>query len=215
MSLGREENRGLSDPLKRNHKKSVVREYAEAFAIAILLALFIRTFVVQAFKIPSGSMIPTLEIGDHILVCKFLYGIKIPVVNHWLVRFSDPKRGDIIVFREPKNRDKDYIKRVIGLPGDRIEIQKQKVIINGEVFSDPYGNYIEGAFRHPIKKFGPVVVPEKSLFVLGDNRDRSSDSRAWGFVPYSLVKGKAFIIYYSKDGVFYNVRWGRIGKVLH
>ena len=201
--------------MKTKHKKSVIREYAEAFAIAILLALFIRTFVVQAFKIPSGSMIPTLEIGDHILVCKFLYGIKIPVVNHWLIRFSDPKRGDIIVFREPKNQDKDYIKRVIGLPGDRIEIQKQKVIINGEVFSDPYGHYIQGAYGHPIKKFGPVVVPEESFFVLGDNRDRSSDSRAWGFVPYPLIKGKAFIIYYSKDGEFYNVRWGRIGKVLH
>jgi len=205
----------LKDQLEDKQKKSVFREYAEAFAIAILLALFIRTFVVQAFKIPSGSMIPTLEIGDHILVSKFLYGIKFPVINNWLIRFSEPKRGDIIVFREPKNQDKDYIKRVIGLPGDRIEIRKNKVFINGELFSDPYGHYIEGAYRHPFNHFGPVVVPEESLFVLGDNRDRSSDSRAWGFVPYHLIKGKAFIIYYSKDGKFYNVRWNRLGKMLH
>ena len=205
--------------LREKRKKSVFQEYAEAFAIAILLALFIRTFIVQAFKIPSGSMIPTLEIGDHILVNKIQYGIKIPMINHWLVRFFDAKREDIIVFREPRSQDKDYIKRVIGLPGETIEIRNRKLLIDGEPFEDSHGHYIEGAFHHLSNHFGPVTVPEDHLFVLGDNRDRSSDSRSWGFVPYSLVKGKAFIIYYSKyDPTWYKiykVRWNRVGKLLH
>ena len=186
---------------KKTKKKGVFREYAEAAAIAIILALFIRTFVVQAFKIPSGSMEPTLLVGDHILVNKFLYGVKIPFVNATLIPISKPKRGDVIVFIYPVDTSKDFIKRVIGLPGDTIEIIGQKIHINGEEYQDEkgfYSNQGKGSGRYLGKaNFAPVTVPEGHLFVMGDNRNHSYDSRFWGFVPLSSVKGKAFIIYWS------------------
>ena len=182
-------------------KKSVFREYAEAAIIAILLALFIRTFVVQAFKIPSGSMKPTLLVGDHILVNKFLYGIKIPFTDKTLIPISEPKRGDVIVFIYPVDPEKDFIKRVIGLPGDKVEISGEKVFINGKQYDDEHGFYSKiGVSTAQIGKgshFGPVIVPKDHLFVMGDNRNHSYDSRFWGFVPLSSVKGKAFIIYWS------------------
>lgn len=182
-------------------KKSVVREYAEAAVIAVILALLIRTFVVQAFKIPSGSMEPTLLVGDHILVNKFLYGVKIPFIRNTIIPISKPQRGDVIVFIYPHDTSKDYIKRVIGLPGDRIEIFDQKININGTLYDDKHGVYSEarnGASPNIVKKrYRPVIVPENHLFVMGDNRDHSSDSRVWGFVPLKSVKGKAFIIYWS------------------
>ena len=187
---------------KKVKKKSVFREYAEAAVIAILLALFIRTFVVQAFKIPSGSMEPTLLVGDHILVNKFVYGVKIPLINKTIIPIGTPKRGDVIVFIYPVDTSKDFIKRVIGLPGDRIEIVDKTVFINGEPYKDEHGYYSGTNSKLPgpsIRRppFGPETVPENSLLVLGDNRDHSSDSRVWGFVPLSSVKGKAFIIYWS------------------
>lgn len=185
---------------KKTKKKGVFREYAEAAAIAIILALFIRTFVVQAFKIPSGSMEPTLLVGDHILVNKFLYGVKIPFVNATLIPISKPKRGDVIVFIYPVDTSKDFIKRVIGLPGDTIEIIGQKIHINGEEYQDEkgfYSNQGKGSGRYGKANFAPVTVPEGHLFVMGDNRNHSYDSRFWGFVPLSSVKGKAFIIYWS------------------
>ncbi len=182
-------------------KKGVFREYAEAAVIAILLALFIRTFVVQAFKIPSGSMKPTLLVGDHILVNKFLYGIKIPFTNKTLIPISEPERGDIIVFIYPVDPEKDFIKRVIGLPGDTVEISGEKVLINGKPYDDEHGFYSKmGSASAQVGKgshFGPVTVPKDRLFVMGDNRNHSYDSRFWGFVPLSSVKGKAFIIYWS------------------
>ena len=182
-------------------KKGVFREYAEAAIIAILLALFIRTFVVQAFKIPSGSMKPTLLVGDHILVNKFLYGIKIPFTNKTLIPVSEPKRGDVIVFIYPVDPEKDFIKRVIGLPGDTVEISGEKVLINGKPYHDEHGFYSKiGSAAAQMGKaghFGPVMVPKDHLFVMGDNRNHSYDSRFWGFVPLSSVKGKAFIIYWS------------------
>ena len=185
----------------RIKKKSVVREYAEAAVIAVILALLIRTFVVQAFKIPSGSMEPTLLVGDHILVNKFLYGVKIPFIRNTIIPISKPQRGDVIVFIYPHDTSKDYIKRVIGLPGDRIEIFDQKININGTLYVDKHGVYSEarnGASPNIVKKrYRPVIVPENHLFVMGDNRDHSSDSRVWGFVPLKSVKGKAFIIYWS------------------
>ncbi len=177
-------------------KKSTIREYAEAAAIAILLALFIRAFVVQAFKIPSGSMEPTLLVGDHILVNKFLYGVKIPYLQSTLIPISDPKRGDIIVFIYPEDKSKDFIKRVIGIPGDKIQIQGRQIFINGQLFDDQHGYYDKEA-GNPDRSFGPVVVPKGDYFVMGDNRDHSLDSRFWGFVPSTAVKGKAFIIYWS------------------
>lgn len=175
-------------------KKTLLREYLEAAAVAVLLALFIRTFVVQAFKIPSGSMEPTLLIGDHILVNKFLYGVKIPFTRKTLIPVSEPKREDVVVFIYPVDTTKDFIKRVIALPGETLEISDSKIYINGSLYQDRYGCYENhGGSYH----FGPVTVPEKQFFVMGDNRDHSYDSRFWGFVPIKDVKGKAFIIYWS------------------
>jgi len=186
----------VEEKAEKIRKKSAIREYAEAAAIAILLALFIRAFVVQAFKIPSGSMEPTLLVGDHILVNKFLYGIKIPYFQSTLIPISEPERGDIIVFIYPEDKKKDFIKRVIGLPGDRIELQGRQIFVNGQPFDDPYGYYDEKA-GNSNRAFGPVVVPKDHYFVMGDNRDHSLDSRFWGFVSSTAVKGKAFIIYWS------------------
>jgi len=186
----------LEERPEKIRKKSTLREYAEAAAIAILLALFIRAFVVQAFKIPSGSMEPTLLVGDHILVNKFLYGIKIPYLQSTLIPISIPERGDIIVFIYPEDKSKDFIKRVIGTPGDKIQIQGRQILVNGGPFDDRYGYYDEKAGSLN-RSFGPVVVPKDHFFVMGDNRDHSLDSRFWGFVPSTAVKGKAFIIYWS------------------
>lgn len=186
------------EPIK---KKSVFREYAEAAAIAILLALIIRTFVVQAFKIPSGSMEPTLLVGDHILVNKFIYGVKIPFARKTIIPVSKPKRNDVIVFIYPVDTSKDFIKRVIGLPGDKVEILGHKVLINGKTFDDKHGYFTpderNASHQDNVSKIGPISVPEGQYFVMGDNRDHSYDSRFWGFVPSKSIKGKAFIIYWS------------------
>ena len=200
-------------------KKSLVREYIEAFAIAILLALFIRTFIVQAFKIPSGSMKPTLLVGDHLLVNKFIYGIKIPYIDKIIIPAKKPKRGDIIVFKWPKDENKDFIKRVIGIEGDVIEIIDDRLYINNEeIVSTYYGEFNDEDYPRVIEEFeesigdvkhhildqekryenkGPYKVPENSVFVMGDNRDNSEDSRYWGFVTLNKIKGKALIIYWS------------------
>ena len=186
----------MEQKAERIKKKSTLREYAEAAAIAILLALFIRAFVVQAFKIPSGSMEPTLLIGDHILVNKFIYGVKLPYLQTTVIPISNPERGDIIVFIYPQDQSKDFIKRVIGTPGDRVEMQDKQILVNGQPLDDTYGYYDERA-GNPGRSFGPIVVPKDNYFVMGDNRDHSMDSRFWGFVPSEAVKGKAFIIYWS------------------
>ena len=199
-------------PETKPKRKGVIREYAEAIVIAVVLALFIRTFVVQAFKIPSGSMKPTLLVGDHILVNKFLYGIKIPFTDNYLISLSRPKRGDVIVFKYPLDTKKDYIKRVVGLPGDRIEFSNKELIINGQVVDDPHAKY---SLHGNLRKFGPVAVPDDHLFVMGDNRDESSDSRVWGFVPISYLKGKAFLIYWSWDSRKFGLRWSRLGDIVH
>lgn len=182
-------------------KKSTLREYTEAAAIAVLLALFIRTFVVQAFKIPSGSMEPTLLVGDHILVNKFIYGIKLPWIRKEIIPVSDPDRGDVVVFIYPVDPSKDFIKRVIGVPGDTVEIIDEKLYINGKRYRDEHGAYTprtRGSDNPGSKyNFGPVTVPDGHYFVMGDNRDHSYDSRFWGFVPESSIKGEAFMIYWS------------------
>jgi len=199
-------------------KKNIFREYAEAILIAVILALFIRTFVVQAFKIPSGSMQPTLLIGDHILVNKFIYGIKIPFLNVTLIPVKDPERGDIIVFKFPEDPKKDFIKRVVGLPGDTVEVRDKRIYINDEPMEDPYGTYMDPHFiplgARPRDNMNPVTVPPDSFFVMGDNRDHSYDSRFWGFVDLSAVKGKAFIIYWSWNSEDTGVRWGRLGSLI-
>lgn len=199
--------------------KSTFREYAEAIGMALLLALFIRTFIVQAFKIPSGSMIPTLQIGDHILVNKLSYGIRIPFWEHYIVDFSRPQRGDVVVFIFPEDRTKDFIKRVIGVGGDTVEIHGKKIYINGKQIDDPHAHF-EGDDPQTVglpsrDDFGPRTVPENHIFVMGDNRDRSYDSRFWGFVNLDDVRGKAFLIYWSWDGSDRWVRWERLGHLIY
>jgi len=198
--------------------KSVVREYAEAIIIAIVLALFIRTFVVQAFKIPSGSMEDTLLVGDHLLVNKFIYGVKLPFVNKNIIDIKDPTRGDIIVFRYPEDKSKDFIKRVIGIGGDKIEIKKKQVYVNDKPIEEPYAVFKAGetsffGFKKG-RNFGPFTVPIGHVFVMGDNRDNSHDSRFWGTVAISEIKGKAFILYWSWDRVNKGIRFSRIGNLI-
>ncbi len=210
--------------------KGRLRENVEAILIAIVLALFIRTFIIQAFKIPSGSMKSTLQIGDHILVNKFLYGIKFPNLKipfvgetdpnygKTIVPFGKPKRGDIIVFKFPEDPEKDFIKRVIGVPGDVVQIRNKTVYINDKPFQDNYGIHTDDRMMprtlQPRDYFGPVTVPNSKVFVMGDNRDHSYDSRFWGFVDLKAVKGKAFMIYWSWDNNNLGIRWNRLGKRL-
>jgi signal peptidase I len=203
-------------------KKKIVKEYLKSILIAVLIALFIRTFVVQAFKIPSGSMEPTLLIGDYILVNKFMYGIRIPYAGVRLLAWTKPRRGDVIVFIYPVDPSKDFIKRVIGTGGERVQIIHNKIYINDRLIPDPWGYFKEEGpawFFSRVENFGPVVVPEGFLFVMGDNRDNSDDSRFWGFLPLDDVLGKAFMIYFSWNSQAENpwdkVRWSRIGRFIH
>jgi signal peptidase I len=208
-------------------KKSVIRENIEAILIAVLLALFIRTFIVQAFKIPSGSMLPTLQIGDHILVSKFIYGVKMPFTGATLIPLGTPKTNDIVVFQYPKDPSLDYIKRVIAVAGDTVEIRDKKLFINGKPFEDKYGVFqdpmIHSASMDPRDNFGPVTVPQGKIFTMGDNRDNSYDGRFWGFVDLKAVRGKAWAIYWSWDvqqSLFSldrlrSIRWSRIGDIVH
>jgi signal peptidase I len=202
-------------PLK---EKSRLRENIEAILVAILLALFIRTFVVQAFKIPSGSMKQTLQIGDHILVNKFIYGVKLPYLQKTLIPLKTPQRGDIIVFKFPVEPEKDFIKRVVGVAGDVIECRNKKIFINSQPIQEDYIIHTDANIDpdggQSRDNFGPITVPENKLFVMGDNRDQSFDSRFWGWVDLKIVSGKAFMIYWSWDNDNFGVRWNRIGDLL-
>lgn len=209
--------KSVASTLGKEKHKSVFREYTEALLVALLLALFIRSFVVQAFKIPSGSMLSTLQIGDHILVNKFLYGLRLPYpIDTPLVRWGQPQRGDVIVFVYPKDRTKDFIKRVVAIGGDTVEVRHKKLFVNGHPADDPYAIFSEAGHerRGPRDNAGPIEVPRDKLFVMGDNRDHSHDSRFWGFVDVHDVKGKAFLIYWSWDGVDRWVRWERLGSLI-
>ena len=212
-------------------RKSTLREYTESIGIAVLIALFLRAFVVEAFKIPSGSMIPTLQVGDHIFVNKFIYGVRVPFTNiKFGMDYRQPKRGEVIVFIYPKEPDKDFIKRIVAAAGDTVEIKDGQLLVNGkavprehvdgdchyEDFLEDLGRWEErtcNAFHETVNgssyttvydsnrgampAYGPVKVPPEHVFVMGDNRDNSHDSRAWGFVPYDLIKGKAMVIWFS------------------
>jgi signal peptidase I len=212
-------SRGIGE---RMGKKKFVREYLEPIIIAVIIALFIRTFVVQAFKIPSSSMEPTLLVGDYILVNKFIYGLGIPFTDRKLFEFKKPNRGDVIVFIFPEDRSKDFIKRVIGTEGEKVDVVREKIYVNDKVIEDPWGYYSHrNAFtRHlvPMEKFNHVTVPPNCLFVMGDNRDNSQDSRYWGFVNLNDVRGKAFIIYFSWDRTamdwLQKIRFSRLGKLI-
>ncbi len=233
-------------------RKSSARQYAESIGLALGVALLLRAFVVEAFQIPSGSMIPTLEVGDHIFVSKFAYAVGIPFTNTKIAELGTPKRGDIIVFKYPPDQNVDYIKRVVGLPGETIEVRRNEVFIDGkpmpreltagacrddeslpdgEEYRHPCEAWLEhlGRANHlthqdprlPPSNYGPVKVPPGQYFCMGDNRDNSKDSRVWGFVPYELIKGRALIVWWSRDpargglspaGVadwFKSIRWGR------
>ena len=197
-----------------NPTVKMVKEYAEALIIALVLALFIRTFVVQAFKIPSESMLQTLQVGDHLLVNKFIYGIKIPFTGRTLIPVSSPHFQDIIVFEYPEDPSKDFIKRGIGLPGDTVELRKGVLFRNGEEVQEPYlAKLPPKAMTMYLAEFGPVTVPEGKYFVMGDNRNNSHDSRYWGFVDHSAILGKAWIIYWSWESLF-NIRWDRLGPLV-
>ncbi len=209
-------------------KKSLFQEYGESLAIAFLLALVIKFFLIQAFSIPSGSMEKTLLIGDYLLVNKLTYGIRNPFDNKVVIPIGQPQRGDVVVFIFPQDPTKDYIKRVIGLPGDKVQLINKQVFINGKLYQTPQAHYEDSlvlpAPRDPIESardnFGPVVVPPNSYFVMGDNRDRSYDSRFWGFVPMDNLKGKAMVIYFSWQGPhgesFFPALWGGVeGLILH
>ena len=192
----------------------MLKEYAEALIVALILAFFIRSFVVQAFKIPSGSMLQTLQIGDHLLVTKFAYGVKVPFTNIMVIEREGPKHGDVIVFDFPEDPSKDFIKRVIGMPGDVIEIRDKQVFRNGVQLVEPYVQHVDSASAVPRRdNFGPVMVPENKYFVMGDNRDESYDSRFWGFVERDTIEGKALILYWSWASLT-DIRWERIGQMV-
>jgi len=190
-------------------KKSTLREYFESIVIAVILALFIRTFVVQAFKIPTGSMENNLLIGDHLLVNKFVFAPTESSAERTVLPIGRIKRGDVIVFKYPENPNRDFIKRVIGLPGETVELREKKVYVNGTALEEPYAHYLqpvagESEFHEVTsldvrERYGPVTVPANQYFVMGDNRDNSQDSRYWGFLPRDNVKGKALLIYWSYE----------------
>lgn len=237
-------------------RKSAIREYSESIGIAVAIALLLRAFVVEAFQIPSGSMIPTLEVGDHIFVAKFSYGLSIPFTDQKIFEYSSPKRGDVIVFKFPQDHSTDYIKRVVGLPGDRLELRQNELFINDRPMPREHGGiyrYSEGGrglaeehesdlwfetlddkrhediqeLNRPPASFGPIIVPEGNVFVMGDNRDNSSDSRVWGPVKHDLIKGRALIVWWSRanidDGPWYSqpmewirsIRFHRFFTVVH
>jgi signal peptidase I len=187
-------------------RKSTAREYFESIVIAVILALFVRTWVVQAFKIPTGSMENNLLIGDHLLVNKFVFGPAPTALERAVLPVLEIRRGDIVVFKYPDQPERDFIKRVIGLPGDSIELRNKKVFVNGEPLDEPYVHFLDSAHESSEitsfdvrERYGPVTVPAEQYFVMGDNRDNSQDSRYWGFLPRHYVKGKALMIYWSYE----------------
>ncbi len=190
-------------------RKSTVREYFESIVIAVILALFVRTFVLQAFKIPTGSMENNLLIGDHLLVNKFRYAPTASRLEKALLPIGDIRRGDVLVFKYPVEPDRDFIKRVIGLPGEKLELKDKKIYINDRPLDESYVHFLEPprgsselsevTSSDVRENYGPVTVPPNQYFMMGDNRDNSADSRYWGFMPRDYVKGKALLIYWSYE----------------
>jgi signal peptidase I len=235
-------NLKIQNPPKR--KKSIVREYVESFAVALILALIIKCSVVEAYKIPSGSMEDTLLIGDFLLANKFIYGSKVPLLPIRLPALREPKPGDIVIFKYPRDPKVNYIKRCVAVEGQTVEIKDKVLYVDGKKIPDPpRGKHTDPYVRHegrdPRDNFGPYKVPPGYMFMMGDNRDNSADSRYWGPLPRELVVGKAMIIHWSWDSdpnapvvtradllsipknVFYNiihfpkrVRWNRIGDII-
>ena len=213
----------------RVKRKSTMREYAEAILVAVALTLVIRTFVIQAFRIPTGSMEDTLLVGDFLFVNKFLYGAPIPFTDARTPAIRQPRRGDIMVFKYPKDPSRDFIKRVIGLPGDTIEIKDKTVYVNGEAQREPYVKFSSSRiqpkeYQNPViyppgagnrDNYGPYVVPQGDYFMMGDNRDNPDDSRFWGPLDGHLIKGKALFIYWSWNKEKMRPRLSRLGRIIH
>ena len=229
---------------KREKIFKTIKEYVISFLLAVIIALTIRHFVIEPFKIPSGSMIPTLLVGDFIFVNKFKYGFQVPFMAKRFVKFSDPKKGEVVVFIYPKDKKKDFIKRVVGEAGDYIEYKERTIYINGkpidkvekgtftfnatqggekeegDLFTEDLNNhkhfvlYTDHSQTEPRFEYLPVKVPEGYIFVMGDNRDNSLDSRSWGFVPLDNLKGEALFIWFSidkfYDKIYRIVRWERL-----
>lgn len=200
-------------------RKRILWEYAEAIVTALILALIIRAYVVQAFKIPTGSMEPTLLVGDHLLVNKFIYGTHLPFVDGKVLAVREPRRGDIVVFKYPRDPDRDFIKRIVGVGGDVVQERDKVIYINGKPVDEPFAAHSDPAVEppgsgEPRDNFGPVTVPEGKYFVMGDNRDQSYDSRYWGFVDEEEIRGKAIIIYWSWDSKRHLPRLGRITSLV-
>ena len=227
------------ESVERIRQEPIVVEYARSFFPIILLVLVVRSFGVEPFRIPSGSMLPTLKIGDFILVNKFTYGLRLPVLHNEVVDFGEPERGDIVVFRYPEDPDVDYIKRVVGVPGDRIAYRDKTLYINGErADQESLGTYVgqgggaamTGAslrredlagLEHRIlvmdngyRRDFEYRVPARQYFVMGDNRDNSKDSRYWGTVPEANLVGKAMVVWMNWDSAAGGVDWSRIGTVI-
>jgi len=208
-------------------RKSTVREYFESICVAVILALFVRTFVVQAFKIPTGSMEKNLLIGDHLLVNKFLFAPTAFDLEKRLLPMEPIRRGDILVFKFPEDPERDFVKRVIGLPGETVEVRGKTVYVDDVALDEPYTQFLypfhddetTGGGRDVRSSYGPVTVPPDHFFMMGDNRDNSEDSRYWGFLPRDHVKGKALFVYFSfgdgSDGPLGSVRWSRILHQIH
>ena len=208
-------------------KKSVPREYFESLVIAVILALFVRTWVFQAFKIPTGSMENNLLIGDHLIVNKMIFPPTMTGLERAVLPRRDIRRGDVIVFKYPEDPERDFIKRVIGLPGERLELRRKKIYINDKPIEEPYVRFLEPPPAEDAARsddlrawYGPVTVPEHQYFMMGDNRDNSQDSRYWGFLPETYIKGKALFIYFSFEengsltNMFTDIRWSRmLGRV--
>jgi signal peptidase I len=203
-------------------RKSVAREYLESIVVAVILALFIRTFSVQAFKIPTGSMETNLLIGDHLLVNKLVYSPSPGPFEATLLGKRPIQRGHVVVFKFPEDPARDFIKRVVGLPGETVEIRNKQILVNGAPLEEPYVRFLEPPLRPDDPEYGlrgdtirdnwgPQVVPEGHLFVLGDNRDNSRDSRFWGFLPVDQVKGRALLVYWSYEATreeYHRDGWG-------
>jgi signal peptidase I len=185
--------------------------YAMVMGSVFIATLILRSAFVEAYKIPSESMIPTLLVGDDLLANKFVYGIKIPFFNRKILILTSPHKGDIIVFRSPEDPRKELIKRVVAVEGDLIEERNKRIFINGRASNEPYIQHTDDFLEDPRDNFGPYVVPKDKLFVMGDNRDESYDSRFYGFVDLKDVEGKAFVVYWSWDNETTFPRFKRIG----
>ena len=188
--------------------KPIIREYAEIVLMAVFLAVFVRTFFIQAFKIPSESMEETLLVGDFLFANKFVYGAKMPIVNKRFPAVRDPRPGDVIIFKYPGDSRTDYIKRCVAIEGQVVELKGTKLYVDGALQDEEYAKYFHGS------NYGPITVPSGHIFMMGDNRDNSADSRVWGPLDKDLILGKAMFIYFSWNGKKRSVRFSRVGDII-